>query len=102
MNTSTPRPGRVCTCMPETFHDRKDAANQLVVRLAHYRHKHPLVLAIPRGAVPMAQQMADQFIMGACFLQQPLHLLHQAGCMCGIETTRIRRLARVLHGKNVS
>ena len=42
------------------FRDRIDAARQLAGRLKNYRGKHPLVLGIPRGAVPMAKVIADQ------------------------------------------
>ena len=42
------------------FRDRKDAASRLVERLQAYRGKNPLILAIPRGAVPMARIIADQ------------------------------------------
>ncbi|OIP19441.1 MAG: phosphoribosyl transferase [Comamonadaceae bacterium CG2_30_59_20] len=42
------------------FRDRLDAAKQLADRLKSYRDKHPLILAIPRGAVPMAKIIADQ------------------------------------------
>ena len=38
--------------------DRKDAAVQLARALSAYRGRRPLVLAIPRGAVPMAQAIA--------------------------------------------
>jgi len=41
------------------FHDRSDAAEQLAEALAEWRGKHPLILAIPRGAVPMAKIIAD-------------------------------------------
>jgi predicted phosphoribosyltransferase len=41
------------------FEDRTDAARQLVAALARYRGKNPLVLAIPRGAVPMGRLIAD-------------------------------------------
>lgn len=41
------------------FDDRADAARQLAARLAHYRGTHPLVLGIPRGAVPMADIVAE-------------------------------------------
>ena len=37
------------------FLDRNEAANQLAEKLIAYRGKNPLVLAIPRGAVPMAK-----------------------------------------------
>jgi predicted phosphoribosyltransferase len=41
------------------FRDRIDAARQLAGALAAYRGKNPLVLAIPRGAVPMGRELAD-------------------------------------------
>src|SRR5450759_2249863 len=41
------------------FRDREDAARRLAEALAQYRGQHPLVLAIPRGAVPMAKIIAD-------------------------------------------
>lgn len=40
------------------FQDREDAAVQLARRLDAYRGKNPLVLAIPRGAVPMGKTLA--------------------------------------------
>lgn len=42
------------------FQDRIDAAGQLAKALAHLRGQHPLVLAIPRGAVPMAALIARE------------------------------------------
>lgn len=41
------------------FRDREDAARRLSEALAQYRGQNPLVLAIPRGAVPMAKIIAD-------------------------------------------
>ena len=41
------------------FDDRNDAARQLAKRLAAYKGRKPLVLAIPRGAVPMGRTLAD-------------------------------------------
>jgi putative phosphoribosyl transferase len=41
------------------FRDRKDAAMQLASALRQWEGKNPLVLAIPRGAVPMAKLIAD-------------------------------------------
>jgi putative phosphoribosyl transferase len=41
------------------FTDRTDAAQQLAKALAAYQGKNPLVLAIPRGAVPMGRVLAD-------------------------------------------
>lgn len=40
------------------FQDRTDAARQLARRLAHFKGHNPLVLAIPRGAVPMGVVLA--------------------------------------------
>lgn len=40
------------------FHDRSDAAQQLARALEHYKGRNPLVLGIPRGAVPMARDIA--------------------------------------------
>lgn len=42
------------------FRDRNDAALQLADRLLPYRNKNALILAIPRGAVPMAQVIAER------------------------------------------
>lgn len=41
------------------FRDRLQAAALLAERLQHLRAAHPLVLAIPRGAVPMAALIAE-------------------------------------------
>ena len=41
------------------FDDRIDAARQLAERLGRYQGKNPLVLAIPRGGVPMGRVIAD-------------------------------------------
>jgi predicted phosphoribosyltransferase len=41
------------------FKDRMDAARQLVTHLKKYQGQNPLVLAIPRGAVPMGAWMAQ-------------------------------------------
>ncbi len=42
------------------FIDRLDAAHRLAQALARYRGTVPLVLAIPRGGVPMAKVIADE------------------------------------------
>ena len=42
------------------FDDRLDAARQLADRLAYLKGERPLVLAIPRGAVPMGRVIADR------------------------------------------
>lgn len=41
------------------YRDRIDAANQLVKALQAFRGRNPLVLAIPRGAVPMGKVLAE-------------------------------------------
>lgn len=41
------------------FKNREEAATLLADRLATYRAQHPLVLGVPRGAVPMARIIAD-------------------------------------------
>lgn len=40
------------------FRDRPDAAHVLAQELQDYRGQHPLILAIPRGAVPMGEAIA--------------------------------------------
>jgi len=42
------------------FHDRKEAAIRLAKELEGYKGKQALILAIPRGAVPMAKIIADK------------------------------------------
>jgi len=42
------------------FRDRIDAADQLALALQRYRDRGALVLAIPRGAVPMGRHLADR------------------------------------------
>ena len=42
------------------FRDRDEAANRLAEKLKSYRGKNPLILAIPRGAVPMGKIIADK------------------------------------------
>jgi predicted phosphoribosyltransferase len=41
------------------FRNRDEAARQLAGRLEKFRGQHPLVLAVPRGAAPMARILAD-------------------------------------------
>jgi predicted phosphoribosyltransferase len=40
------------------FHNRNEAADRLAVALEPYKGQNPLILAIPRGAVPMGQRLA--------------------------------------------
>lgn len=42
------------------FRDREEAAEQIAAGLAHHRGENPLVLAIPRGGVPMGRLLADR------------------------------------------
>ncbi|HSJ79940.1 MAG TPA: phosphoribosyltransferase family protein [Thiobacillus sp.] len=41
-----------------SFANRNQAADRLAEALAEYKGQHPLILAIPRGAVPMGQRLA--------------------------------------------
>jgi len=45
---------------PGFFKNREDAAEQLAERLQEYRGRNPLILAIPRGAVPMGKIIAER------------------------------------------
>lgn len=42
------------------FTDRRQAGAELAGRLLHYRGKHAVVLALPRGGVPVAYEVARQ------------------------------------------
>lgn len=42
------------------FKNREQAADLLVSKLEKYRGKNPLILGIPRGAMPMAKTIANQ------------------------------------------
>ena len=42
-----------------SFRNRNEAADRLAASLARYKGQHPLILAIPRGAVPMGQRLAQ-------------------------------------------
>jgi putative phosphoribosyl transferase len=42
------------------FKNRSTAAQQLAVCLSRYKGKKPLIMALPRGAVPMARIIADE------------------------------------------
>ena len=44
------------------FRDRAEAAHLLAEALIEYRGEHPLVLAIPRGAVPMGRIIAEALL----------------------------------------
>jgi putative phosphoribosyl transferase len=40
------------------FRNRRDAGQKLAVRLKAYKDQHPVVLALPRGGVPVAAEIA--------------------------------------------
>ena len=42
----------------DVFEDRRDAGRQLAERLMPYKDAHPVVLALPRGGVPVAFEVA--------------------------------------------
>lgn len=44
--------------MDQPFHDRRDAGRQLALELERFRDARPLVLALPRGGVPVAFEVA--------------------------------------------
>jgi len=54
-----PSPARRSWSEAMRFKNRDDAAKQLAVRLAAYKGLSPLILGVPRGAVPMARTIAD-------------------------------------------
>lgn len=43
-----------------SFKNREEAARRLAGRLRSYKDQHPLILAIPRGALPMGKILAEE------------------------------------------
>lgn len=50
------------------FQDRSDAGRRLAKALLHYKKRHPIVLALPRGGLPVAAEVAAA-------LEAPLDLI---------------------------
>lgn len=50
------------------FQDRTDAGRQLARALLKYKKRHPMILALPRGGVPVAAKVAES-------LEAPLDLI---------------------------
>ena len=50
------------------FRDRTDAGEKLAIRLQHLKPEHPVVIALPRGGVPVAFEVAK-------VLEAPLDLI---------------------------
>jgi putative phosphoribosyl transferase len=50
------------------FRDRQDAGQQLVTRLSHLRRDGLIILAIPRGGVPVAAMVAREMTTGFSIL----------------------------------
>jgi putative phosphoribosyl transferase len=42
------------------FHDRKEAGQRLAEELLRYKHEHPVIIALPRGGVPVAFEVAKK------------------------------------------
>jgi putative phosphoribosyl transferase len=41
-----------------TFADRHEAGRLLAEKLGHFKHRHPVILALPRGGVPVGYEIA--------------------------------------------
>ena len=41
-----------------SFRDRQEAGRKLAARLGRYKNEHPVILALPRGGVPVAAEVA--------------------------------------------
>jgi putative phosphoribosyl transferase len=54
------RPMTMTQWQTDGFRDRTDAGQQLAQALSSLRGKHPLILAIPRGGVPIGRIVADR------------------------------------------
>lgn len=43
------------------FRDRRDTGRKLAERLAGHKDQHPVILALPRGGVPVAAEIVAAF-----------------------------------------
>ncbi len=74
---------------PTVFEDRVDAARRLAESLRAYRGREPLVLAVPRGGVPVAAEIA-KLLGGQLDVVLVRKLLAPGGedCACGAVDER--------------
>ncbi|MEH2520797.1 putative phosphoribosyl transferase [Bradyrhizobium sp. AZCC 1610] len=75
----------------DSFSDRREAGRQLAAALAHLRDANPLVLALPRGGVPVAFEVAKS-------LAAPLDLL--LVCKIGAPGHEELGIGAVVDGRN--
>ncbi len=75
------------------FADRRDAGHRLGKRLLGYKDRHPIVLALPRGGVPVAAEVAA--VLGAPLdvlpvrkLVDPEHAHAVVGAVIGLPQPR--------------
>jgi len=69
---------------PSTFRDRKDAGQLLAGRLAVRRYAQPVVIALSRGGVPVAFEIAK-------LLEAPLDVVLFGNGIAGTDDTPPRR-----------
>lgn len=68
---------RMAHTQPWLFLDRADAGRQLAARLGEYRDQQPIILALPRGGVPVAAEIAQ--LLGAPLDVLPVRKLGAPG-----------------------
>jgi putative phosphoribosyl transferase len=78
------------------FKNRLEAAQLLIPRLMKYKGQNPLVLGIPRGAMPMARMIAEdlQGELGAVLVHKIPHPLNEELAVASIALSgRIHKIA---------